>query len=311
MAIAIAGSGPVGKTIIEAFLENSKYKSELILLTRKYQETSPLDQIQQIPVNYSDVAALAAQLEEHNVHTVVCAIGILTQEASQAQINLIQAADLSTTTKRFIPSEYSYIQSEEIRHISPDAVQLFIDGTRAIESSNLQYTRVIPGFFMDYWGMPNIRTNMVPFTYAIDILNARAIIPGDGNNVITMTYTYDMARFIVKLLDLEEWPEFSFIGGDDITFNQLLDIAQELRGTKFDVTYDSLDRVRNNEATPLPQPEGFDYGPEFNKWVTGYMSHVITNDGIKLPKENRLNDIFPDIHPISMKEFLIKAWKRD
>lgn len=83
---------------------------------------------------------------------------------------------------------------------------------------------------MDYWGIPNVRTNMQPLAYAVDIVNARALIPGHGDNVITMTYSYDMAKFLVRMLDLEEWPECSYVGGDDITFNELLSMAQELRG---------------------------------------------------------------------------------
>lgn len=64
-------------------------------------------------IDYSDISATAAQLEKYDVHTVICAIGLISQEASEAQVNLIQAADRSTTTKRFIPSEYSFVQSEE------------------------------------------------------------------------------------------------------------------------------------------------------------------------------------------------------
>lgn len=85
--------------------------------------------------------------------------------------------------------------------------------------------------------------------------------------------------------------------------------ASSSKGTKFEVAYDSMNKVRNNEATPLPQPDGVGYGSEIAQWVTAYMSHVIVNDGIKLPRENRLNYLFPDIQPVSMRELLTKAWK--
>ncbi|KAK2873348.1 hypothetical protein FQN49_002422 [Arthroderma sp. PD_2] len=162
---------------------------------------------------------------------------------------------------------------------------------------------------MDYWGMPNARTHLKPLAYAVDIPNGRALIPGDGNNVITMTYSYDMAKFLVRLLDQEAWSEIAFIGGDDLTFNQLLSLAEELRGMKFEVSYDPLDKIRRNEATPLPQSEGVGYGPEITQWVTSYISHAVVNDGFKMPLENRLNNLFPDIQPVSMREFLSKAWK--
>lgn len=83
---------------------------------------------------------------------------------------------------------------------------------------------------MDYWGMPNVRTRLKPLAYAVDIPNRRAIIPGDGNNVVTFTYSYDMAKFIAKLLSTEEWPELAFMGGDDLTLNELVKMGEEISG---------------------------------------------------------------------------------
>ena len=83
---------------------------------------------------------------------------------------------------------------------------------------------------MDYWGMPKVRTNLQPYVIGIDVANCWAAIPGDGNDKLSVTYTYDMATFIVKLLDLEEWPEFSVFVGDEITYNELLKLAEQVRG---------------------------------------------------------------------------------
>ena len=85
---------------------------------------------------------------------------------------------------------------------------------------------------MDYWGMPHARTNLAPFTFGISIPSRTAAIPGDGNDLICMTYTYDLAAYMVKMLELEEWPEFSVVVGDEITYNQLLEIAEEITGTE-------------------------------------------------------------------------------
>jgi hypothetical protein len=101
---------------------------------------------------------------------------------------------------------------------------------KALKKANLEYTRIFVGTFMDYWGMPNTRTHIGYFGFGVEISSARALIPGDGNDVFTVTYSYDMARFIVGLLDLESWPETCHFSGDDITFNQILDQAQRLRG---------------------------------------------------------------------------------
>lgn len=68
---------------------------------------------QKVQVDYNDIPSLARTLEEHAVHTVISAISIYDGETSQSQLNLIQAADKSNVTSRFIPSEYSFIQTKE------------------------------------------------------------------------------------------------------------------------------------------------------------------------------------------------------
>lgn len=89
---------------------------------------------------------------------------------------------------------------------------------------------MIPGFFMDYWGIPHVKTHLQPLTFGIDISSGTAAIPGDGNNLICMTYTYDLAIYLVKALDLDKWPEFSIVVGDQVTYNEILGMAEEFTG---------------------------------------------------------------------------------
>jgi nucleoside-diphosphate-sugar epimerase len=110
------------------------------------------------------------------------------------------------------------------------SIQYWLDAADRLKASSLKYTRVIPGFFMDYWGMPHAKTNLFPYVFGIDIANGVAAIPGDGNDVICMTYTYDLANYMVKLLELDEWPEFSVFVGDEVTYNEILAIAEDIRG---------------------------------------------------------------------------------
>lgn len=66
--------------------------------------------------------------------------------------------------------------------------------------------------------------------------SCEAVIPGDGNDVICMTYTYDMAVFIARLLEVEHWEEFSVVVGDEVTFNQLVEVGERIRGKFFFVS---------------------------------------------------------------------------
>lgn len=54
---------------------------------------------------------MAHEFERHKIHTIISAIGLVSDETSQSQLNLIEAGEKSVSTKRFIPSEYSFIQT--------------------------------------------------------------------------------------------------------------------------------------------------------------------------------------------------------
>ncbi|EAL93729.1 conserved hypothetical protein [Aspergillus fumigatus A1163] len=162
---------------------------------------------------------------------------------------------------------------------------------------------------MDYWGMPVVRTNLTPYIFGINIQHCQAAIPGDGNDVICMTYTYDMAAFLIRLLDVADWPEFSIMVGDEVTYNQLLEMAEEIRGVKFKVTYDSKESIKNGQVTIPPMPQGDSSSEEELKEMTALVSRLTVAGVFKLPDENRLNARFPDIQPVKMKQFLQNAWK--
>lgn len=128
--IAVAGgSGGVGKTIVETLLES---EFDIVILSRtvriresvepcslQYSSVSQVKQetssrkIQHVEVNYDDVPAMVHELEQHKIHTIISAIGLVSDETSRSQLNLIEAAEKSAPTKRFIPSEYSFIQTTQ------------------------------------------------------------------------------------------------------------------------------------------------------------------------------------------------------
>ncbi|KAJ5366737.1 hypothetical protein N7541_000678 [Penicillium brevicompactum] len=305
VVIAVAGSGGVGKTIVEKLLDSP---FEIVVLSRTVKQDNPSDKVKNVQIDYDDVVSMTHALEQHKIHTIISAIGLVSDETSRSQLNLIDAAEKSASTKRFIPSEYSFIQTANLLSIDP-SIQWWLDAADRLKSSGLQYTRVIPGFFMDYWGMPRVQTHLQPFTFGIDVSSGTAAIPGDGNNVICMTYTYDLATYLVKVLDLDQWPEFSVIVGDEVTYNQILGMAEEFTGKKFTVTYDSLEQIQAGNVTVPTQPEGVDSSSDELKETTALVSRLTVNDVFDLPKD-RLNAKFPEVKPLTVREFLRNAWSQ-
>ncbi|KAJ5498249.1 hypothetical protein N7453_007300 [Penicillium expansum] len=285
--IAVAGgTGGVGKTIVEKLIDS---KFDIVVLSRSVKQDFASQNIQIVQINYDDIPSMARVLEQHNIHTIISAIGLVSDETSQSQLNLIEAAEASASTKRFIPSEYSFVQTPELLPIDP-SIQYWLDAADRLKASGLKYTR--------------------PFTFGIDISSGTAAIPGDGNNVICMTYTYDMAIYLVKALSLDEWPEFSVIVGDEVTYNQVLGMAEEFTGKKFKVTYDSLEQIKTGDVTVLPQPEGIEYSSDELKEVTALVSRLTVNNVFQMPGD-RLNSLFLDVKPITMRQLLHNAWKRN
>ncbi|GME39296.1 hypothetical protein F5Y13DRAFT_155325 [Neofusicoccum parvum] len=60
-----------------------------------------------LEVDYSNVPVLAEVLAAHNIGTVISALNMDSQNASDAQISLIQAASASGSVTRFIPSDFN------------------------------------------------------------------------------------------------------------------------------------------------------------------------------------------------------------
>jgi hypothetical protein len=57
--------------------------------------------------------SLTKILEDHHIDTVISTINLETDAGSEAQLNLIAAADESRVTRRFIPSEFVHVINEE------------------------------------------------------------------------------------------------------------------------------------------------------------------------------------------------------
>lgn len=213
------------------------------------------------------------------------------------------------------------------------SVQYWIDAAELLASSPLEYTRVATGFFVDYLGMPLVETNMAPFTWAIDIYGRKAAIPGDGDQLISLTHSVDLARYVVKLLDVAEdggcWDEWSIVVGEDISLNEIVKLAERVRlppgeggsdddaGKHFQVTHDTIEELEKGNATVLPMPGEMEVAPEQMvdrgdtvKELCALFGRLYHYGVLRMPTGNRLTERFKDeIPPLGVEEFLVDAWK--
>jgi NmrA-like family len=184
-----------------------------------------------------------------------------------------------------------------------------------LEKTRLEYTLFSHGFFMDYYGMPGIKSYMKPWVFAIDIAHRVAGIPGSGDTPAVYTYSGDVAKFVVATLSLPEksWQKYSIMIGDRKTLNEILHIAESVCGKKFTVHYDSLEKMHGGKITELPSHRPtYEIVPK-EKLQSGFANFGIGieqgNFDFHAPKKIKLlNDLFPNITPLSVEELITKGW---
>jgi len=86
---------------------------------------------------------------------------------------------------------------------------------------------------MDYLGTPHIKSHMGVYAIHIDMHNCVAAIPGTGNDLISFTYSVDIARFVEAALGMSRWEKQMFCYGDVRSYNEVLKLAEEATGECF------------------------------------------------------------------------------
>ncbi|KAH7269206.1 uncharacterized protein BKA55DRAFT_629931 [Fusarium redolens] len=300
--VAVAGgSSGLGRTMVDA-LEAAK-THDYIVLSRK------ATGLETRAVNYSDVDALTAILEIEQVDTIISGLPIDNDESGQAQLNLIEAADRSKYTKRFLPSEFGMVYTKDnIAHVP--SYQWKLKAVDALEKTNLEFSLVSIGLFLDYWAAPRIPTHIRAANIIIDPENNAAVIPGDGNAPIVLTHSTDAAKFTVALLDLPDWKRRYAIITNRMTLNEAVKLAEEVKGVKFAIKYFSVAQMERgeNDLTPSMKkalPEEMHGGMKGMLALSGIGMAIGSND-IK-----GIDDLvveFPDIETFTVRE-VWEAWK--
>ncbi|KAL1632956.1 hypothetical protein SLS56_003242 [Neofusicoccum ribis] len=307
--VAIAGYGAVGRTLIE-FLKNDP-NHIIFVISRKVPEGAHDPKALPITTDYQDVESIKSMLESNKIHTVISCLSVSDESAGSAQVNLVKAAAKSTSAMRFVHSNWSIPYPEDTADWMPE-LRFRFAAVEELKKTNLEWTQVYNGFFLDYYGMPYVETFQKPLSLGLDVANKIAGIPGTGNEPITFTYTFDVAKFVQGLLEAEKWPRDSFIIGDKVTWNEFVQLAEEAReGCKFEVHYDDLEKLKKFQITELPaQVAHYSLVPkEHFQYVFANLGRWMATGSYNLPHDGSLNEKFPHIKTLSVKAMLQQIWK--
>lgn len=193
-------------------------------------------------------------------------------------------------------------------YFAPAATKLAF--LKALEPTSLEWTTVINGYFLDYYGAPKVKTYMPPMSLVVDLPNDFAAIPGSGDVPVVFTHTFDIGTFVAALLTQEKWEKESYIIGDKVTLNEFVRIAEDVKKTKFTIEHDSIDKLKGGQVTELPSHPSF--YPFFPKQMLQGMfaafGIMFENGVFDLKPSRTLNDDFPDIKPRTVKEVISEAY---
>lgn len=294
--VALAGcSTGFGLTLLHEIVASKKHTVTLLSRGPK-PELSKLG-VEVRAVDYLNHTELVQALE--GVHTVISSIAPKDNPTLDAkkdtQLALIEAARLAGV-KRFAPSEFA--------HGAYDGIDLYAFKALswdAVQKSGMEYTRYSCGLFMNILasGTPKVDetealAGLRPWNYVINMKAGTADLPGNGTVPITWTEIHDVCHFVVASLDLDKWPEESMMVGQNASFREVLDVAEEVRGgqkflTKTN-TIEELEKMAENPATRF-----YD------------QTRVIAAIGGFALKPT-LNELCPEVKPKSLRDVLTKWW---
>jgi hypothetical protein len=99
-----------------------------------------------------------------------------------------------------------------------------------LNKTDLEYTRIANGWFLDYYGMPHWKSYLHPWINVMNMEKRWAVVPGDGAAKANFITTQDMAQFVARLMDLERWSPITSIVAQTMSFNELVAMAEKVTG---------------------------------------------------------------------------------
>nr|POE90201.1 hypothetical protein CFP56_20668 [Quercus suber] len=293
VVVAIAGTGGVGRTILDAF-------------ARSVEHQIAADEPRRFAVDYSDIDQIKQVLQKQNVTVVVSALLLVDDSATQSQNNLIRAAASSGTLEA---------EAELRRH------------------PQLTWTLIRVGIFLDHLTRPYNpkKTYIEPMWTFVDIEHEKCVFPGNGSYPLVLTHSMDLAAYIERLVGFpaEQWPHESLVASNKLQVKDLdtmirrvtgihpsgpkahIKVSNDGTGRNFEVTYDSVEAVRKGHITPLPSNQAVFSNPvtgETFRQVEHQIMLSMLSNAHDLPGRN-LAEIFPDVQPTDIEEFFRAGWE--
>ena len=284
---------------------------------------SPLTGEKYFPViqtDYKSEDELLEQLTQKRVEVVICALPMDSDSVCATQKRLIRAADQFPFVRRFIPSEFN-VEYNVGNDVLPYPEKRFHLAAREelSKTTTLEYAYIYTGMFMDYFGLPRIASSLRPLCFCVDPASGQAVLPGDGEGRMSMTFTTDFARYLALALELDKWKQIMTTVTSTVSMNELVRLYEKSLGRKFQVRYQPVEKLLRHESIDLPINIAIaeEYSDRFPQGIRGIVADLeasVALGGYDLTKLGDHLDLIKEFKgkaptPKYIEDLIHEAWK--
>ncbi|KAL8707179.1 MAG: hypothetical protein Q9220_007746 [cf. Caloplaca sp. 1 TL-2023] len=250
--VAIA-TGRVGSAIVKELLRDGAFQQRTAIL--RHTSTADPDLIGAVAVraDFSSLDSLIAALSGHDA-LLSCVPGGATDFASQ---KLLIDAAIEAGVKLFFASEYSAnVMSRQYSQFPTQFVGEKPRIRRYLEekaqAGSIAWTALNGGPFFDLW--------LTAGPAGFDIANRKALIYGTGNNLACWTSLPATAKAVHNMLLPHTLPKIVnraiyICGVVDVTQNNILEALQAETGSRFEVQYMDIKKIKQEAMDALSKCE--------------------------------------------------------
>ncbi|KAF3046954.1 hypothetical protein E8E12_009249 [Didymella heteroderae] len=299
MRVAVAGTCGLALLIAQQIQDSTSH--QVLVLSRFNQPNLTSQGYQCQVIDYGSSSSLRHALM--GVDTVISTV------TGSAQLRLIDAA-VQCRVRRFAPAEFEGRPGLQTPNSILDRKKSAARTLLRSHASYMQSTAFVCGIFYERFAVGGLRAHQIGARiasgegdYIADLRNMTAVAPiydsADALSSLCLTSMHDVAKFVVKSLDMANWPSEMSLCGERMTVHSLITLIGTCRG-------------RPLNPVEWQNPSGLQYQLSITSNPTQQQriaTHLATAEGrYDFATPAYLNSMYPDVVVMSLHHWLTHTW---